>query len=83
MTAPPFIDLLSAEANGGTSAIDLTTADEVQVGTLVLNGQTIAVPQSQPASPEAAPSSYTQAWGINITSVLNQIIATLADAGLW
>lgn len=81
--SPAIIDLLSAEANDGTSAIDLTTADQVQIGTLVLNGQTIAVPQSQPASPEAAPSSYTQTWGQNITGVLNQIIATLASAGLW
>jgi hypothetical protein len=55
----------------------------VQIGALTLNGQTIAVPQSQPASPSAAPASYTQAWGVDITSVLNQIIATLASAGIW
>jgi hypothetical protein len=81
--APAIIDLVSADANGGQSAINLTSADEVQIGTLVLNGQTISVPQGQPASPTAAPSSYTQTWGQDITGVLNQIIATLATAGLW
>ena len=74
---------MSADANDGVAAINLTSADQVQIETLVLNGQTIAIPQTQPASPEAAPSSYTQTWGINITSVLNTIIATLHDAGLW
>jgi hypothetical protein len=81
--SPALIILESADANAGQSVINLTSADEVQIGTLVLNGQTIAVPQSQPASPEAAPSAYTQTWGVNITSVLNTIIANLHDAGLW
>jgi hypothetical protein len=42
-----------------SAAINLTSADQVQIETLVLNGQTIAVPQTQPASPEAAPSINT------------------------
>jgi hypothetical protein len=77
-----------------TNAVELNGLGGLSVGgesgplllngsSIELNGQVISVPQSQPSSPEAAPSSYTQTWGVNITSVLNTIIATLADAGIW
>lgn len=38
---------------------------------------------SVPSSPAAAPSSYNQSWGQNITGVINTMIAFLGQSGIW
>jgi hypothetical protein len=81
--SPALISLLSADANGGTSAINLTSAGEVQINSLVLNGQTISVPQTQPPPPGTAGSSWSETWGVSVETSINDIIARLQDAGLW
>jgi hypothetical protein len=80
--SPALIDLVSADANGGVSAIDLTSADVVQIGALTLNGQTISVPQGTPPTVPGAPGSYTSTWGTGIVTALNFLIAALQDAGI-
>jgi hypothetical protein len=80
--SPALIDLVSADANEGISAIDLTSADQVQIETLILNGQTISVPQGSPPTVPGAPGSYTSTWGDGIVTALNFLIAALQDAGI-
>jgi hypothetical protein len=61
------IVLVSADANEGVSAIDLTSCDQVQVQTLVVGGQAISPGQ---ASPGTAPSSYSQSYLQNLVTAL-------------
>jgi hypothetical protein len=64
--------------NGGS----VTSINELQTNSLVLNGQTISVPQGSPPTVPGAPSSYTSTWGTGIVTALNYLIAVLQDAGI-
>jgi hypothetical protein len=86
-----FLDLLSGQVTGGDVQAEITLqsrqASGVSKSQVLLNadqiGGVFSMPVAPPSGPAAAPASYTQAWGQNITGVLNNIIATIGSTGIW
>jgi hypothetical protein len=75
--SPALIDLLSADANGGQSAINLTSADQVLINGLIVNGQQITglpVPLGYPLSPSAPLAT--------VVDCLNSLISGFITAGV-
>jgi hypothetical protein len=86
-----LLDLISGEAVPGEQQAEITLQSASVSGsgksTIDLSGEAITgllnVPNTDPGTVLAAPASYTQTWGNNIVTILNQIIAKGGQIGLW
>lgn len=86
-----FLDLISGQASSLDAEAEVTlqsaSASGVGKSQILLNaaqiGGVFSMPVNPPSGPASAPSSYNQAWGQNITGVLNNIIATIGSTGIW
>lgn len=87
-----FLDLISGQVGGGDAEAEVTlqsaSASGIGKSQILLNADQIGgilnIPSATDPGPvTAAPAAYTQAWGTNIVTVLNTIIAKGGQIGLW
>jgi hypothetical protein len=75
-------DVTLTDANLDMNGGSVTSINEVQTNSLVLNGQTISVPQGSPPSISGAGSAYNQTTAETWVTAINFILAVLQDAGI-
>jgi hypothetical protein len=76
--SPALIDLLSASANGGQSAVDLSSSDLVQIGAGLPTGYPVSLDPNSGSTWVSGERAFINTW----PTCLNSLIANLSAKGI-